>query len=284
MLQTITLFGQTINLYDFFNNISYPAMILLAFMIRHQVKDATTFAKLADMNRRKDKKETLLSRWGVAVLVWLCLLAVASYFNWLTGPMISKLFLGTRVENFFSSIFVAPFTIFLCAVILRISPLPALDITASTVAVSLVCFKIACFCDGCCNGIAMAGGIMNHNTGRKELPIQLVECACAVVMLVILIILIRKKERKKGLLYPLFILMYCGSRFVSEFWRDDFPNVWGPLKGYHIQCIIGFAEGLVLLAVVLIWGERIAAFFDRRNQAFLEKHAKKQQARSKKRK
>ena len=81
----------------------------------------------------------------------------------------------------------------------------------------------------------------------------------------------RKKKKRQGLMYPVFMLMYCGSRFCSEFLRDDFPAVIWRLTGYHIQCIIGFVLGLIYLFAVLKYGERITAFFDNKNKAFLDR-------------
>ena len=123
--------------------------------------------------------------------------------------------------------------------------------------------------------------MMNVKTGRMEFPVQLVEAACAVVMQVILMVLFKKGKQKKGVLYPLFMLMYSGSRFISEFWRDDYQPVWGRLNGYHLQLLLGFVLGAVALIVVLIWGERITAYFEAKNKAFLEKHQKKIKAKKK---
>ena len=112
-----------------------------------------------------------------------------------------------------------------------------------------------------------------------EFPIQLVELACAVIMFVIILVLKRKKDRTPGLLYPLFISMYCGSRFISEFWRADYPAVLGPLKGYHIQCLVGLIEGLVFILVVLKKGRKITEFFESKNQRFIDRCAAKYEER-----
>ena len=151
-------------------------------------------------------------------------------------------------------------------------------------AVALIFYKIACFCWGCCYGVEWEHGMWNQNNGRAEFPVQLVEIACAVIMLVILLLLLHKKGRKTGILYPLFMMMYCGSRFVSEFWRDDYPFTWfgGRMTGYHIQCIVGFVLGAVFMFLTVKWGDRFTAYIDAKNQALLDKHEKKIRAANRK--
>ena len=279
MLQSITLFGRSINLYDFFNNFSYVGQILVAIFVSRDFVEIATLPKLANMALNKKRKDTFFWRWGFAILLSALMTLIVMGVNNMTGVPITKLFLGTTDANFFPNIFIGPITIFVLCIPLRNSPLKTLDICAPMVAVALVFYKIACFCWGCCYGVeSETFGMLNHKTGRVEFPIQLVEAACAVVMLVILLMLVHKKNLKHGILYPLFMLMYCGSRFISEFWRDDYPAVWGKLTGYHIQCILGFIEGAIFLFVVLKWGDRITAYFEAKNEAFLEKYSQKIQA------
>jgi prolipoprotein diacylglyceryltransferase len=190
--------------------------------------------------------------------------------------LLSIVFLHDLSANFFLNIFALPLEILIIGAILKISPLKLSDLVAPGMSFALICYKIACFCDGCCYGVATEKyGLMNQWTNRKDFPIQLVECGCAIIMFVILVILFRKKERKDGTLYPIFMLMYCASRFVSEFWRDDYPNVLGLLKSYHIQCIIGFVEGAILLFVALKWGEKISDYYATKKQELLERFRSK---------
>ena len=281
MLQNIVLFGHTINLYDFFNNAAYIVSILLAVYMRKHFDEAAALPKLADLYFNKKKSRVL--HWAFIVINALVLEFIVISVNNLTGPFISRIFLGDTDLNFFPNIFCTPVVIFLFAVLLRSEPLATADCSAVITCGSLICYKIACFCWGCCYGVECEHcGMMNSNTGRLEFPIQLVEVACAAVMLAVLMVLARRKNPRKGLLYPLFMLMYCASRFVSDFWRGDYPAVYGPLTGYHVQCIVGLIEGALLLAVVLVWGGRITALFAAKNQAMLDRHAEKLRASSRK--
>ena len=275
MLQTIILFGRTIDLYNFFNRFALLAQFIVLIFLHKEIAGVGTLPKLANLYLNKKKRDNLFWQWFFAVLVVLIFGLVGNVVNSLLLGPLSTLFLGSPDANYFTNIFFVPITIFLLSLVMRNAPLKTTDIIAPISAMGLICYKIACFCKGCCNGVAWEHGLMNQDTGRKEFPVQLVEIACAVIMFTILMVLIRKKKHKAGMLYPLFMLMYCGSRFISEFWRDDYPNVWGLLKGYHIQCIIGFVEGAIFLFVVLKWGDRITAYFEEKNQALLDRHAKK---------
>lgn len=270
MLPSITLFGKTIELYDPINIIAYLSVMIFVCVNLKDYESFCTFPYIAD-NKLLKKNSKHKSHLGLfsfleAALVFVLDIIVVSPLN---NPL-SRLFLGDTSEGYFPIIYFTPVALFLIGVILRVSPFRLLDFAAAADCLLLIIVKISCFCDGCCYGIEMASSpFYNQKNERYELPIQLIEIACAVIMFVILRI-VRKKIKRPGVLFPLFILMYCGSRFVSEFWRDDYPGVLGNLNGNHIMCIIGFAVGIVEMLVVIIWGIRITAFFDNRNKAFLE--------------
>ena len=275
MLQTVTLFGTSINLCDFFNNISYLGNLLVGIFVLKEYKKVAALPVLADMYFNKKKKNSFFWNWGVVFLMVLLLLVLTVIAANLPAPYISLLFLGNRDANFFTNIYIAPVAVVLFAILLRSEPLKTLDCAAPIDAVGLIFYKIACFCEGCCYGVEWSGGMLNHTTGRVELPIQLIEAACAAVMFAVLMWLFKKKNYKNGLLYPLFMVMYCASRFISEFWRDDYPDILGPFKSYHIQCFIGLVQGVVFLVIVFVWGERISAFFTNKNRAMLKRHEAK---------
>ena len=273
MLQSVTLFGNTIMLYNPINTIAELSMILLMFLFIREYKAFCTFPVLIGRYMHKnEKKNPLFLSFLVAVeiIVYFMLCFALSKF---IIPYISALFLGDRSDNFFLFIFVIPIAFFIFSSILfRLPPLKFWDFTVPSVNLALILFKIACFCAGCCYGIGYDGplSVFNCKNNRNELPIQLIEAGEAVIILIILFIL-KKRKKKVGTMYPTFMLLYSGMRFVSEFWRDDYPAVWGRLTGYHIQCIIGFILGVIYLLVVLKWGERINAYFETKNKSFLEK-------------
>lgn len=278
MLQSVTLFGATLAPYDLLNTLGDLGMFVWVILTLKKYKSFSTLPHIAE-KRFSGIRSSLVRRYLFALIeaafIFLTLLGAAKVVT----PLISQLFLGDSSANYFYNIFVLPVGVFLLGALLKVSPLKLVDYTAPMNAMVLIFYKLACSCQGCCYGVESAHGLFNAENGRYEVPVQLIETGCAVVMFIILLVLSRKGLKKPGLLYPLFMLMYCGSRFVSEFWRGDYEPICGPLKSYHIQCIIGFAEGLVFLFVVLKWGERITAFFENKNAAFLEAYEKKLKSR-----
>lgn len=281
MLQEITLLGKTIQLYGLLNTLAYVAAILLMLLHLKEFKSISTLPVLADRTFNKKRKNDFLHVWGFYALETLVIFGITAAITAILNDPVSLLFLGDRSANFFPYIFFVPLILFLLGVLLKVSPLKLTDYFAPLGALILSIVKLACYFEGCCYGVTISESapcfvpFYNYSTGNYEVPIQLIETACAVVMFVILLLVRRKKNRKPGLLYPLFMLMYCGSRFISEFWRGDYPAVLGRLTGYHIQCIIGFVLGAVYLFVTSKWGERITAYFETKNKAFLDKQLKK---------
>ena len=275
MFQTITLFGNEIELYGPINTIGNLLMFLWCVFTIKECKRISTFPRAAQAKIGDGKAGSVLS-W---VLTFLEIVVVFLPIFLLSGPIahaISSVFLGDKSDNYFFSIYAAPVALLLMGTLLRFSPLKLTDYATVPHIVALIFYKIACFCWGCCYGVpSETFGMMNHSHNRMEFPVQLVELACAVIMFIVILSVQRKKDRTPGLLYPLFIIMYCGSRFVSEFWRGDYPAVFGPLKGYHIQCLVGLVEGIIFLVVVLKCGKKITEFFDSKNQGFIDRCAAK---------
>ena len=276
MLQTITLFGKTFFLYGLSNTLAIVAqMILLGFLLK-DYKEACTFPYIVDKYLHKESKRKFLFGSIFMYIELVLTLIILTVTAQKAEPIVSMTFLGDTSVNFFTNILTNPIFAFLVFILLKTSPLKFWDINALALSIGLIFFKIACYCDGCCYGIEYGSTFYNYSNERYEIPVQLIEAACAVVMFVVLLIIRKssKRKNKAGLLYPIFMLMYCGSRFCSEFLRDDYPPILGNLSGYHIQCIIGFVLGLIYLFIVLKFGTRITEYFETKNKAYLEKKLK----------
>ncbi|MBE6741958.1 MAG: prolipoprotein diacylglyceryl transferase [Ruminococcaceae bacterium] len=274
MIQEIVLFGKTIDrfsLYPMINNIGHIFMFLWLII---NIKEYNSFSVLPNLASAKIKNQCSgrVASWAIAFVELLLMFAVMLVSAKPIANGISVVFLGAESDNYFYNIFALPLILMLIAIIFQFSPLRFTDFVAPANALVLIFYKIACYCFGCCFGVETEKfGMYNACTERVEFPVQLVEIICAVIMFIVLLVVRHKKNHKPGILFPLFMLMYCGSRFISEFWRDDYPTVLGQLKGYHIQCIVGFVEGLILLFVVLKFGERITEFYAGKRQRVLER-------------
>lgn len=270
MFKTIELFGNTINLYDFFNNAATVFQVILLALTIKDYKLASTFPIICDRHLNLKKKTERFPSYIFCFIEAVIIMAVNVVISQKTSAPVSQLFLGKGDVNFFPNILISPLCLFAFGVLLMVSPLKILDYSAPIMVIGLISFKIACYCCGCCYGIEYGTHFYNYKNERFEVPVQLIELACAIIMFIILLVM-RKKKKKAGYMYPAFMLMYCGSRFCSEFLRDDYPPVIWRMTGYHIQCIVGFVLGLIYLIIVIKYGEKITGFFEGKNKAFLDK-------------
>ena len=275
MCKFINLFGHSLSTSELFNNLSFVGQIIVAAFLIRQFRAVFVAPALVNLRYNKKVKDNFFWRWWSTIVMMLLITVLMYSANYSTNDPISLIALNTKDVNYFTNIFVGPVAAFVISLLLYNSPLKTMDLITPVVEIALVFYKIDCFCTGCCYGVEWEGGLYNQKTERFEFPVQLVEAACAVLMFVILMVLAKKKKRHDGTLYPLFMLMYCGSRFISEFWRDDYPAVLGRLTGYHFSCIAGFVEGVFFLAIVLLWGEKITGFFEAKQKAVLKRYENK---------
>ena len=181
----------------------------------------------------------------------------------------AKLFTSGNA-NYFGNLTAWIFTVGLFPILLRISPLKNLDAFTPALPLGLVFVKIACFCFGCCSGFAADTFYFNQATNRREFPVQLVESGVALLLLFVLLVY-RKRTKHSGTVFPLYLASYSASRFFTEFLRDDFPNVWGPLDAYQIISIVFLVFAMVLFFLMIKYGDAINTFFENRNQAFADR-------------
>lgn len=165
--------------------------------------------------------------------------------------------------NYFGLLFTIPFVWFLLSTLLLINPLKQIDILVPSLPLHLVFAKLGCFCNGCCWGVDWEYGLYNYHYDHpgKQVPVQAVEALFALAIFVFL--LIYRKKAKAGTVYPIYLILYSGTRFFSEFFKADYPDVLGPLKVYHILCIIGVVVGILMLLFVRHFGEKISEQYEK---------------------
>lgn len=266
------IYGNHLELYDAFNNIAPVACILFGFLFCNRLYENSLIGKMVQGRENNSKKHKLLGL-GVTFVLYAISIALIFAIDAPLMPVLSKAFLKSYGDNYFAVLFATPVIVFVFSLLVRIPLLVYEDLLAVCSCASLVLFKIACYEAGCCYGIAYSGKFYNDYLDEYQLPIQLIELACAVVMFVILLVLFKKKKIN-GKLYPLFMLMYSGSRFISEFWRGDFPPVLGKMTGYHILCLIGFVLGAIFMIIAAAFDKKIDAFLERINTKSAERNLK----------
>ena len=101
--------------------------------------------------------------------------------------------------------------------------------------------RFGCFLSGCCYGIPYKWGVyMLHSPEIVRFPVQLIECACNIIIFV-LIILIKKRHFEYSL--QLYLMSYAACRFVLEFFRGD------SVRGIWFQT---FSTAQIISIIVLI--------------------------------
>lgn len=169
-------------------------------------------------------------------------------------------FIGTGA-NYFGMLLTVLFFWIVLSLLLMANPLKILDISTMYLPLQLIFIKLSCYCAGCCWGIPWEHGPYNYHPNHpgNQVPVQLIESIWA--LLIFLFLLWYRKKAKTGSLFPIYMILYSATRFLSEFFRHE-ENVLGPLKMYHILCLIGIAYGIFHLCFLRFYRDTINEFFD----------------------
>ena len=148
-------------------------------------------------------------------------------------------------KSFFGGVFFAPITFMLVSKLLRIPYLYSLDYCATAGCLVLSVLKVDCLIGGCCKGIVLYK--VSHDTFVR-FPSQAVEVTMAGI-LTIALLFISKRERFRGRIYPITLVVYGAIRFVLNLFRDD----WERTKQMNLLLPLGCIWSLVAIAVGLAW-------------------------------
>ena len=166
-------------------------------------------------------------------------------------------------DNYFGLVLFIPFILMLIFYIIEIQPLKQLDMVVPAFPIALFFVKIGCFCAGCCNGFEWEKGLYNAVDDRYEFPVQLVEATLALIIFIFLLWF--RKRAKEGTMFPIYLILYSGTRFFSEFLRHEEEVLW-IFKTYHLLCIGGVFLGIIELILVQKYKERINAFYENKSE------------------
>ena len=126
------------------------------------------------------------------------------------------------------------------------------DLMLPSVALAQGFGRIGCFLAGCCYGRetdSFLGIMFTHSNfapnGVKLLPTQLISSAGMFVIAGILLVY-AKKERRKGKVGALYLILYSIGRFCVEFLRNDFRGEVGPLSTSQFISLFILAAGVVI--------------------------------------
>lgn len=180
------------------------------------------------------------------VTMWKCIVISAMLVP--TGLIGSRLwyylenqsFLG---RSFYGVIFIAPIIFFPVSKVLRISYGYTMDFCAPAGCLTLAMVKVQCLLDGCCKGVVL---YINEKRQYVRFPSQIVEMTVFLFIFCILLIIgSKEKNRKKVFLW--FLILYGGSRFILDFFREhDQPYALG-LSAGSFWSLISVVAGIVCL-------------------------------------
>lgn len=115
--------------------------------------------------------------------------------------------------------------------------------------------RIGCFLVGCCYGIESKIGFVYHHSavpladGVVRFPIQLVEAFYNLILFIILKNLFDKEKFKGKLLY-IYLLLYSVGRFILEFFRGDMYR--GFVLGLSTSQFISILIFILALTILII--------------------------------
>lgn len=88
--------------------------------------------------------------------------------------------------------------------------------------------KISCCFVGCCFGYPAEHGIWNPIFSETLFPVQLLEAAVALAVCIACVMIAKKQDhRVTGRMYPVFLILFGGTRFFLEFLRLNPKRLWG---------------------------------------------------------
>lgn len=130
-----------------------------------------------------------------------------------------------------------------------------LDICAVAVPLFHGIARIGCFCAGCCYGIeSKIGFVYTHSleeaaNGVRRFPVQLLECACNLILALILYQLLKRGKMKNKLLC-FYLMGYAVIRFSDEFLRGD--TIRGFIFGISTSQFISLIVFFLTLAFLIV--------------------------------
>ena len=260
-------FGE-ISAYKLFNVLSVVVPIVLSFFYFKTKRDSISiYSKY--IIRALSNSELKLGKFtlnfgkiiefllvSVESVVMVYIVTISS-FNREFGELV-----GTGA-NYFALLFTTWLFVILASTLILSNPIKQLDFTTQLLPIHIAVVRLACFFNGCCWGVPWKYGLYNHHPSHpgNQVPVQAIEVGFA--MIIFLFLLWYRKRARPGTMFPMYMVLYSGARFVNEFFTAAYPDIIGPFNMYQILCVIGFVVGLVVFFVMRKYGEKISDAFDR---------------------
>ena len=262
--------GQTA--YSLFNSLAFVLTIVSSLFYFNIKKESISFYSKTLINF-VDQKNFRIGKLKVAKIFEVILVSVELLLMGYLPTLASSAnrpfgaLLGTGA-NYFGLLFTVWLLIILVSVLIMSNPIKQLDIVAIFLPFRMIFTRLACFFNGCCWGIPWEYGPYNYHYDHpgNQVPVQAIE---AIFVLVIYFFLLwYRKRAKPGTMFPMYMILYGGTRFFNEFFTASEPDIIGPFNMYHILCVISFVIGLIMFFIFKKHGEKISDFFEKPRKKF----------------
>lgn len=146
-------------------------------------------------------------------------------------------------RSFYGAVFFVPIVFLLFAYVIKIPYGQLLDLCAPAECIMLSLMKVKCLMDGCCQGRIL---YMTELGEIVRFPSQLAELIVAYLLVWILLIMSFRTENREKI-YPWYLILYGASRFVLNFFRDE----WASYDGGMIP--LGTVWSVVAVIGGIVW-------------------------------
>lgn len=237
------------SLYNFFNTTATAVLVIYNMSMfrekRNILSRPSKYLRETYYPKSKSKVLQFFQKIEIELFIEIFIISMIQYLpSSLLNPWYGKV--GGTGANYFGVILFAPLMVVAFCICVGIDPLKQLDLIAPAYPLALTFVKIGCFFGECCRGMEWKDLLGKDIEGN--FPIQLLEAALA--LLIFFILRFWREKAKIGTLFPMYLILYSGIRFFSEFLRIE-DNVFGALKTYHMHCMIGICVGVFEL--FLVW-------------------------------
>ena len=157
-----------------------------------------------------------------------------------------------RGTSYYGAVFAVPSVIVLVAACVKVRPSDLLDLAAPAGCVMLATLKILCCISRCCYGMVLW---FREDGTAIRFPSQIAELCNALVLMAVLLLLMRK-ETMRGKIYPMYMVLYGGTRFCLNLLRETTPFLLGLPAGNFWSLISIFIGGVWLLLTRRSQGDR----------------------------
>lgn len=143
--------------------------------------------------------------------------------------------------SFFGAVFLVPLAFLAVPRLFRESYENMMDVFAPGICMMLAIMKVQCLTSGCCQGRELYVG-----DTILRFPSPLAELANGLLLMIILLAMaLRPKGR--GMLYPWYMILYGCTRFVLQFFREEWVTRTGILPTY------GTLWSVLSVAIGVFW-------------------------------